>query len=393
MKPLSVMILLLIVAAGAGYGGYWYAQHHGTVETAEKPESKSEGESASAQPAEDEKPVVPVTTTALARRTISETVTVYGTVVTQPGEVRALSVPFESRVTRILVAPGQPVSPGTEVAQVESSPDALVALQEAKNAVDASTRDLNQTRQRFNDHLATNQELSQSQQALTSAKLKLDSLTQRGVGQSRTLKSDLPAIVSKVDVQEGQIVPAGTPLVELAAQNRIEVRFGVDPADAPALKPNQPLALRLTDHTTSDAIEGHVRLIEQRVDPATRLVPVSVSLPQGTHLLLDSFVTADLTRASADALVASRNAVLPDDDGRYTLFTVKDNRAVKHTVRVGIQSDRDVQVLADDLKEGDPVVTTGNYILTDGMQVEVKEPTTEPATEPAAATTQPEAKS
>jgi RND family efflux transporter MFP subunit len=237
--------------------------------------------------------------------------------------------------------------------------------------------------------LATNQDLSTSQQALAAAKLKLDSLVQRGVGQPHHLKANIAGVVSKVGVQEGQVVPAGGPLLELTDQNRIEVRLGVDPADAPALKAGQPIRLHRTDRpTAAGPIDGRIRVVEQRVDPATRLVPVSVTIPPDTHLLLDSFVTGDVVRASADALVVPRNAALPDEGDTYALYTVKDDHAVKHTVRIGLQSGDEVQVLAADLKAGDPVVITGNYLLTDGMQVEVKESagvpsaTTRAATEP-----------
>lgn len=380
MKTIGGLLLLLVVAAAAAGGGYWYALHHGGDA---KSEAKTEsGESAAAtQPTEEDKPVVPVTTAPLARRTITETVTAYGTVAAQPGEVRALSVPFESRVVRVPAVPGQTIAPGAEVIQVEASPDALVSLQEAKVAVEAATRDLKQAEERFTAHLATNQELSTARQAVAIAQLKLDSLVQRGVGQPHHLKSDIAGIITKVDVQEGQIVPAGGPLVELAAQDRVEVRLGVDPADAAVLKPGQSVQLRRTDRPASESaepIEGHVRLVEQRVDPTTRLVPVAVTLPANTHPLLDSFVTGQVVRASADALVVPRDAVLPDDDGAYVLYTLKDNHAAKHAVRLGLQDDQDVQVIADDLHEGDPVVVTGNYLLTDGMEVEIKEPTTEP---------------
>jgi multidrug efflux pump subunit AcrA (membrane-fusion protein) len=80
---------------------------------------------------------------------------------------------------------------------------------------------------------------------------------------------------------------------------------------------------------------------------------------------------------------------LPDEGDTYVLYTVKGDRAVKHTVRIGLQSGDDVQILADDLKAGDPVVITGNYLLTDGMQVEVRESAGGPSAT-TRATTEPE---
>jgi RND family efflux transporter MFP subunit len=365
MKRIGQIILLLVLLGVAGAGGYWYGRHH---DADEKPEAAP-----TTQAAEEEKPVVAVGTMSLKRGRIAETVVVYGTVVAQAGEVRAVSVPFESRVARVLVTPGEAVAAGTEVAEVEASPDALTALQEARSTLEAAQRDLKQTQERLADRLATKQELSQAQQAMAAAQLKLDSLVRRGIGQAHRLKAERAGIVSKVDVQEGQIVPAGGALVELASSERIEVRLGVEPSDAAWLKPGQAVRLSRVDRSAGEPIEGRVRMIEQRVDPATRLAAAIVSLPPDARLMLDSFVTGEFTSASADALVVPRDAALPDDDGKYVLYTVKDGHAVRHVVQIGLESGQEVQVIADDLKEGLPVVVMGNYLLSDGMAVEVKE--------------------
>src|SRR5205085_11089455 len=135
------------------------------------------------------------------------------------------------------------------------------------------------TQQRFNDHLATNAELSAAQVALESAKLKLNSLTQRGVGQSQTLKADSPGLVSKIDVQEGQIVPAGGPIVELVSGSQVQVNLGIEPAEVPFVKVGQDVKLTVIGGASGEPVTGKVRIVGQRVDPATRLAPVIVSLP------------------------------------------------------------------------------------------------------------------
>src|SRR5439155_15791095 len=116
------------------------------------------------------------------------------------------------------------------------------------------------------------QELQQAQQTLRAANLKLQSLLERGVDKTQHLKSPMAGVVSKVDVQEGQIVAAGAPLMETAAQNRIQVKLGIEPDDALLLKPDQVVKLRRVEGTSEDEIEGHIRMIGNRVDPATRLV-------------------------------------------------------------------------------------------------------------------------
>jgi RND family efflux transporter MFP subunit len=332
-----------------------------------------------------------VATVPIRRGGIEEKIVVYGTVVSQLGEVRAVSVAFESRIGRMLVTPGQQVSVRTPLIELEPSPATLLALQEARNAVDSAERDLKQVQQRYEQKLATNQELNAAQTASQSAQAKLNNLLKTGAATPQQLKSDTAGVVSKVDVQMGQIVAAGAPLVEIVAEDRIEVRLGIEPEDVPHLKVGQAVSLSPVNYGAAGAVVGHVRLITQRVNPDTRLVDVFASLPPGAKLMLDGFVQGELTLRATEGLIVPRVAALPDDGG-YAVFTVREGHAVKHVVQVGLENDREVQIEGDDLHPGEPVVVVGNYELQDGMTVEVEDrpaqtPATRPATGPATAAT------
>ncbi len=89
-------------------------------------------------------------------------------------------------------------------------------------------------------------------------------------------------------------------------------------------------------------------------------------------MLLDGYVRGEIQRTEKDVLVVPRPAVLPNESREYEVFTVANNRAVRHTVKIGAENPKEVQVIAEDLHEGDPIVTVGNYELEDGMAVEVK---------------------
>jgi len=119
-------------------------------------------------------------------------------------------------------------------------------------------------------------------------------------------------------------------------------------------------------------VEGSVRLVTRRIDPTTRLVDVYVSLPEGTKLLLDGYVRGEVQHTEKNALVAPRSAVLPNESRSYDVFTVENGKAVKHTVKVGLQNPDEVQIIGDDLHENDSVVTVGNSELEEGMAVEIQ---------------------
>src|SRR6267378_2192499 len=350
-RTIIVAIALFIIIAAL----VWIAQRFGVGK-----EGKAAG------------PVAQVQVTKIERKTITEKVIVYGSVVAQPGKTHSMSVAFETRVRHILVAPGQFVKENDALTEIELSPAAQVQFQQAKNAAEAARKELKQTQERFNLKLATNQDLSAAEKTARDAEAQLTALQRAGAGGDNRIHADMAGVIAKVNVQDGQIVAPGSPLVEIVAENEIEVKLGVEAEDLSAAQDGAPVTIFPVNDPTAQQVEGSVRLVTRRIDPATRLVDVYVALPEGTKLLLDGYVRGEIQRTEKDALVAPRAAVLPNEAREYEVFTVANNHAVRHSVKIGLENPNEVQVIGGDLHENDAVVTVGNYELEDGMAVEIQ---------------------
>ena len=351
MKTAWNIFIVLALLAGAAGAGYLFG--HRSAATA----PDEGGDSAKATPM--------VQTAPIKQGRIDRKIVAYGVVTAETSDVTVLSVAFESRVLKILAVPGQRLDSESAVIEVEPSPDTQLQMLQASSAVDAATKDLEQTRQRFTNHLATNQELLQVQQALDLAKLKLDSMKKEGADKPAQLK--VSGLVSKLDVQEGQVVPAGGPLVEVAGGGKLQVRLGLEPDDAAKIHAGDSVAL-WDVRTDGSAVNGRVRLVAQRIDPDSRLIDVFVSLPADSNMPLDAYVRGELTIPGADGLVVPRAAVLPDDDG-YSLFTVTQGKAVEHKVTIVLRNEESYEISGEGLTAGEPVVVVGNLELDDGMEV------------------------
>ena len=317
-------------------------------------------------------PVAQVQIARVARKMITEKLIVYGSVIAQPGKTHSVSVAFETRVRHILVAPGQFVRGNDPLIEIELSPAAQVQFQQAKNAAEAARKELKQTQERFNLKLATNQDLSAAEKTARDAEVQLATLQRAGASGDNRIHSDMAGVIAKVNVQDGQIVAAGSPLIEIVAESEIEVKLGLEPEDLSAARDGASIIIFPVNDPTAAKVEGSIRLVTRRVDPATRLVDVYVALPEGTKLLLDSYVRGEIQRTEKDVLVVPRSAVLPNESREFEVFTVASDKATKHNVKIGAENPNEIQVIADDLHEGDPVVTVGNYELEDGMAVEIK---------------------
>ena len=345
-------------------GGYWWLSH------GDQPVSQDES-AATDKTESSQGPIASVKVVSVKKGTLAEEITVYGAIVPAAGAVQTITVPFESRVRRMLVTEGQQVSRGEPLLEIEPSPETNLQIQQTRNDYESAEKALEYMQQRFDLKLATNDQLLQAKQALEQAQAKLESMRRRGSETPQILHADLTSVISKLAVQEGAIVAAGNPLIEVVAQTRLEARLGVEPADSDKVKPGQEVSLARVNAPETQSIAGRIRKISRAADATTRLVQVFTELPSTSKFLLGEYVLGKIPIASADGFIVPRSAVLPEED-HYVLFTVKDGRAREHTVRVDVENEKDVQVIAKDLHTGEPVVTLGNYELKDGMAVRVE---------------------
>ncbi len=363
MKRFGSIVATAAALVGILAGGLWWL-------------SRSEAQSvkknsATPQAKVADGPVASVKTVPIREGTITEDIIVNGTAIPAPDAVKTVSVPFECQVRRVSVSEGQEVSPGDILLEIEPSPDTYLQLQQERAAYQSAKEGLRQIQQQFNLRLKTNDQLLEAKQRLQQAELALESMKERGIAGPREIRADVAGLSSKVNVQEGAIVSAGNPLAEIIAQNRLEVRLGIELEDIDHVHSNQSVSLVRVNAPTSPAVTGRIRKVSRSVNPTTRLVDVFVTLAPSAEFLLGEYVFGTISIASTEGLIVPHTAVLPHE-GENILFTVKEGRAVKHTVRLGLENKKELEVAGAGIQAGDSVVIIGNYELKDGMLVETE---------------------
>ncbi len=316
-------------------------------------------------------PVASVHVVTLSKQEIKEMLVVYGTVVSALGKTETFSVPFESQVQSVLVTAGQVVDANTPLVAITPSPDTSLSLAQARSEQNSAQDSLELVERLLAMKLTTQQNLVTAQQKLQAAKLKVKSMEDRGIDGREVVRSTAKGLVSRIDVEPGQIVAAGTTLVGMIGQNQISVRLGIENEDMSSLRPGQTVELYPVNAPEKRAVQGNITLITQRINPQTRLVDVFVTPHDDAALMLNEYLEAKIVLASSQGFVVPRSAVLPQQ-GHYIVYTIKQGHAVRHVVNLGLETPTQVQVLAEGLQAGDEVVTVGNYELSDGMTVSVE---------------------
>jgi membrane fusion protein, multidrug efflux system len=337
--------------------GYTVLRHRSGPVNGQPPASAGEAEG----------PVAHVRTVALKNGAIDKTILVYGNVIPAPGAQTTISVPFESRIKRVMVNEGQEVSQGDPLLELGPSPDTHMKLKQAEEAYDVAAQALKNMERKFQLRLATNDQLLQARQTLEQARLTVDSMKNQGIDGQRELRANVEGLVSKVSVDEGALAPAGAPLLQLVPRNRLEIRLGAEPEDINTIHEGMPVSLSRASEQTA-GVSGRVRKVSRSVNPSTRLVDVFVSVPFPATFLLGQYISGRIVVGSVEGIVVPRNVVLPEE-GNFVVFVVKDGRAVKKTVRLLAENAREAVVEGEGLRPGDEAVTVGNYELKDNMRI------------------------
>ena len=195
------------------------------------------------------------------------------------------------------------------------------------------------------------------------------------------LRAPAAGLVSKRLVQPGQVVGAGSELLRLIRDGRLEWRSELPSDQLARVHPGDRIVLHTRD---GQVVDGIVRAVTPGVDATTRTGTVYANLPQPGALQPGTYLEGRIDTGLGEALAVPTAAVVLRD-GFPTVFIVDDAHTV-HALRIeqGAKDDGFVEVRAG-LRAGQQVVVEGAGFLAEGDAVRVVPPTAGAAPAPAAA--------
>jgi len=330
--------------------------------------------------------VTEVTVTRVERADIATTLSVSGTVAALPNQDVRVSSLVPGRVARMMVAEGDHVRAGQDLAKIDDRPyqdqarQVEAAVEQARANLEnarlnrdrnenlvqrgiAARKDLEDARTQLRVDEAG---LRQAEAALALARLQL---TRTEVG------SPLDGMVVKRLVSVGEQVDgtAAQPLFEVANVAEVEL-FG----NVPAVY-LQKIHVGQTVRIATDALPGkefsaRVVAISPAVDPTTNVGLVRIRIANGAGLLrLGMYLTAPLPlETHSMALVVPPQAVYRDQEGRSLVYRVQGQSAEAVPVKVGIETRERTELLGG-VQAGDTVILTNGYGLGEHARIRVKQ--------------------
>jgi RND family efflux transporter MFP subunit len=292
----------------------------------------------------------------------------------------------EGYITSIAARPGQRVSRGAVLMQIDASrQQATVAgLESVKVARDADLQFARQQAERqktlFEAGAVSRQEYEQATTAVKTAEAQLKAVDaqiqeQRVELDYHRVTAPMPGMVGDIPVRVGDRVTPSTLLTTIDENAGLELYINVPVAQAPNLKPG--MEVKIVDDRAQTIATTKVNFISPSVDTETQAVLVKAPLEANTPFRTDQFVRVHLVWATEPGLTVPLVSVLRIN-GQFFVYVVEKGEggalvARQRAVQLGSVIGNNYLVLKG-LKPGEQLVVAGVQKIGDGMPVRVTPP-------------------
>jgi membrane fusion protein (multidrug efflux system) len=213
----------------------------------------------------------------------------------------------------------------------------------------------------------------------------------RAAIERKTIRAPFSGVLGIRQVNKGQYLAAGDPVVPLQSLNPIYVNFGVPQQAIGQVQIGRAMRVT-TEHLADVAFAARVTAIDSVVDPTTRNVQVQATLANPDGKLRPGMFVQTETPLGAEqrvvALPASAISYAPYGDSVFVVADMKDDKGHSYRgvrqqfVKLGPARGDQIAVVSG-INPGDEVVTSGVFKLRNGAAVQVNNKVT-PGNNPAA---------
>jgi len=292
----------------------------------------------------------------------------------------------EGYITSISARPGQRVSRGSVLMQIDASRQQAIvaALESVRAARQADLQFAGQQSDRlktlFEAGAVSQQEYEQATTAVQTAAAQLKAVEaqiqeQRVELAYHRVTSPMSGIVGDIPVRVGDRVTASTLLTTIDENAGLELYINIPVAQAPNLKPG--MEVKIVDDGAQPIATTKVNFISPSVDTGTQAVLIKAPLEANSPFRTDQFVRVHLVWATEPGLTVPLVSVLRIN-GQFFVYVVEKGEggasvARQRPVQLGSVIGNNYLVLKG-LKPGEQLVVAGVQKIGDGMPVTVTPP-------------------
>jgi RND family efflux transporter MFP subunit len=185
------------------------------------------------------------------------------------------------------------------------------------------------------------------------------------------VRADFAGAISAKNFEPGELC-AGQPILQLTQIDKLKAFVNVQEKYFPYVKKGMNLTI------TSDIYPGKtfgavVETVFPTIDPSSHTFSVRIRIPNASELLRPGmYVSTSIPVGKEKGMMVPYQSVLKLIGSNERYVFVNNNGVAKRVkVELGKRYDRDVEIISDELKDGDQLVVVGQGRLVDGVKLEI----------------------
>ncbi|MDP4089187.1 MAG: efflux RND transporter periplasmic adaptor subunit [Bacillota bacterium] len=218
----------------------------------------------------------------------------------------------------------------------------------------------------------SNEKLKQADNAVSLAKLTLDSAKQKQSSNITTITADFDGVVTALNVVEGQMGNAAQPAVTVQDTSNLKAVLSLGKFDAAKVKVGQDVVIT----SGSSTYKGKVSFLDPAAGKAmsasggdTTLGAEIDILDKAADLKINFDVDVDILVGQAEnVLMVPAESVKSTKDNKSYVYVLEGNVVHEKNISTSIQSDTEVGV-SDGIKSGEKVILNPSTSIQDGVKV------------------------
>lgn len=309
---------------------------------------------------------VPVTAAAVQVGTALDKFASTGSV--SPAEHVQVAAEIAGRVAEVLVDDGEVVQAGAPIVRLDDV-EARVALRSARAQLEEAASEYRRQKELAEKKYAAEAQLETARAAQAKAQAEVDQAEERLA--KHTIRAPFDASAGFIEVSPGAYLTPGAPVAELATTDRLRATFFVPTRFARTIKKGSQVTVREVGAELS--VETSVKTVSPLTEENTRSVQVEAALSgDDVPFRVGDFVEVDVvTERRSSAKFVPETAVLRRGPDSYVYVIKEDETLATTAVRTGARAGDLIEIVSDEIRASDRVVSSGLQKVSDGVSVKV----------------------
>jgi len=181
------------------------------------------------------------------------------------------------------------------------------------------------------------------------------------------LKAKIAGIVINLDLKEKNKVDPGTEVFTIVNNDDMIIKVGISEKNIEGIQKFNNAKIFI--EAVNETYEGVVYEINPAADKETKKFDIKLKLNNKGHKIKKGmYAKATIDSGEHEGILVSKKAIVVEGI-RNNIFIVNDGIAKKVEIELGSESEDLTEIITDEVKNGDKVVTEGQFLLEDKDRV------------------------